>query len=505
MEIKERMKKLNTAYKNGKIKKETYEANIAKLEAELEELKRAEAEAARAKNLDMLDCPTCGAPNLKTAMFCNECGMETQPQEKKVLAEEAMDDLLDGILDKEITADKKIDDDLGLDSLDPMLDGEKDDDDLLLDDLFDSLVLKDEEIDCPLCGVKLPVGTEACPNCDAQMSGTGELIEEVAFDSLADSIEEGLAELEEMAEDIVLDETLEEGISELEELMDEPETAEPVTVRRPVTRRVVKPVKAAAKSKLKPKPEVEEDIGVTTPSGDITEEEVSKVHLVGMRVVDLVIMGTLAVLILVFIMFKLYYISNFNAASIGLFFGIAIGGIATTFLLFRISTSAVAEGDKLLKGGKYQEALAYYEKAIKLSSKPATAWTSRGVAQKRLGDFEGALRSHNTALKLNPKNEIAWCNKGDLMFRLNKYNEALECYENALDLNSRYAIAWNNKGTTLARLRRYDEAKICQDMATRLRPKYAAAWVNKGEILAKMGKRNEAIACYKRAKKLVAA
>ena len=120
MEVEKRMKKLETAYKNGKIKKEIYEANIAKMKTELEELKRAEAEEAKANNQEMVNCPTCGAPNLKTDEFCNECGMETQPQEKKAEAEEAMDELLDGILQTEIAADKKVDDQLDLDSQGPV-------------------------------------------------------------------------------------------------------------------------------------------------------------------------------------------------------------------------------------------------------------------------------------------------------------------------------------------------------------------------------------------------
>ncbi len=527
MEVEERLTKLKQAYANGKVRKEIYDENLAKLEAELAQLKKAEIEAAKEKQLDMVDCSVCGAPNLKSAIFCNECGMETGVKsEESIKKEEGMDDLLEDILQSEIIEDKKVDASLGLVSQSPVAEGE-DEDDLLLDDLFDSLVLKEEEIECPLCGTSLPMGTQLCPNCDAQMTETGELVEEISFESLADSIEDGLSELEDMAEDLALDDEVGEELDDLSDIMGSVDTeipqAEKVAIAEPApepvtpkpmakTKRVVKSKSVAkTKSAAKPKPAVqkseptpiEEDIDVVP--GDIDEEKVSKLHLIGMRVIDLIVIITLIGLIGVFLGFKLYYIENFNSMSTGLFFGVALGGMLATFILFRMNTSAVAEGDRLFKAGKYEEALGYYERACKLSNKPATAWTSKGVTLKRLGDHGGALRSHNIAIKLNPKNEIAWSNKGDLLFRLNKHDEALECYENALDLNSRYAIAWNNKGTTLARMGRYEEAKVCQDMATRLRPRYAAAWVNKGEILANLGRRDEAIVCYKRAKKLIAA
>ena len=71
----------------------------------------------------------------------------------------------------------------------------------------------------------------------------------------------------EMAEDIALDDTLEEGISELEEMVDEPEPAPkavPTTKPEPAARPKAKPAKAA-------EPELDEEIEITTPPGDITD------------------------------------------------------------------------------------------------------------------------------------------------------------------------------------------------------------------------------------------
>src|SRR5439155_970153 len=100
-----------------------------------------------------------------------------------------------------------------------------------------------------------------------------------------------------------------------------------------------------------------------------------------------------------------------------LFAAIAAGGMVAALLLFRISNSAAAQGDHLIKQGRYQEALAHYERAIRLVRRPSYAWTSRGVAMRYLGRLDEALRCHENAIRLDPENEVAWCNLGTVYFK----------------------------------------------------------------------------------------
>ena len=464
MKLEERIQKLKEAYANGKVSKEIYEANVAKIQAEIAAEKKAKAPAPAPKK-EIKDEDAILADLLK----------REPPAAKDVDL-----DLGLGLSDKKEPEDEELDDFLDSISKQKMDEPSEKDDDLLLDDLFDSLVLREEEFNCPLCGTGLPKSTLVCTNCNAHLTEEGELKKEVAIDSLAESIEEGLAELEDLAEEIISDEPAVEEVQ-----------PEPVPVLKPEAKPAVEEP-------------IDEDIDIPDKL-EITEESLPKMHLLGFRLIDLVVFGTVIALVVIFFLFGLHDTGNFNTFTGGMFFGIAIAGILVSFLLFRISTSAIAEGDRQFKAENYQQAMENYERAIRFSNKPASAWTSKGVAQKRLGDYGAALRSHNAALKLNPKNEIAWCNKGDLLFRLGRMELALECYDNAIDINPRYAIAWNNKGTTLAKLERFEKAKKCQDIATRLKPRYAAAWVNKGEIYARLGNRDEAIICYQKARKLVGA
>lgn len=222
------------------------------------------------------------------------------------------------------------------------------------------------------------------------------------------------------------------------------------------------------------------------------------------RFVDLVIFGTVGGLIAIFVLFKLYTWPALTESPmpLALFFGTAAGGMGFGYVLFLRSSSAMAEGDRLLKAGRFEEAILHYDRAIRLSHRPSDAYTSRGIAFKRLGRNQEALQDQQKAVKIDPDNEIAWCNLGDLYFRIEDFEGALDAYDRALQIRPRYAIAWNNKGAALARTERFEEARVCHDRAVGLAPKYVAAWLNRGEVLARLGDRAEAQKCLERARAL---
>jgi regulator of sirC expression with transglutaminase-like and TPR domain/ribosomal protein L40E len=243
---------------------------------------------------------------------------------------------------------------------------------------------------------------------------------------------------------------------------------------------------------------------VESPAMAVSEGEASKVSALSGRLIDLVVLGTTLGLVGVFVVFGMWSWAAVarNPASVVAFLLVALGGFGAGIVLFRLSTSAIAQGDRLVKEGRYEESIALYDRAIRMGSRPATAWTSKGVAYKRLGRLDEAIRCHNAALKLNPKNEIAWCNKGDILFRAGRLEKAIECFDRAIEVRPRYAIAWNNKGAALAKMGRFEEARACHDKAVELKPRYVAAWLNRGEVLARLGDRDEAQRCLDRAKAL---
>ena len=323
----------------------------------------------------------------------------------------------------------------------------------IVDELLDSLLIEEEpteHFDCPLCGTKSPLDARSCPKCGATF---GEV---------------------------------QEGGEPTTEVPPPPEVeAAPSRPARPVA----------------PPIEDEETVPVA-----VTEDP-SALRVRSGKLIDIVVFGTIGALVLVFVVFQMYRWSTIsgNPLSLLVFGAVAIGGMAGGFVLFRISTSSIVQGDRFVKDGRYEDALYHYDRAIRTGSKPASAWTSKGVALKRLGRLDEALRCHNIALKVDPENEIAWCNKGDIYFRAGEMTKAIECYDKAIEIRPRYAIAWNNKGAALARDARFEEARRCQDEAVKLKPRYVAAWLNRGEVLARLGLRDEAERCLERARALGAA
>lgn len=183
--------------------------------------------------------------------------------------------------------------------------------------------------------------------------------------------------------------------------------------------------------------------------------------------------------------------------------------------------------------GRYQDALACYDRALALNSRDDLTWVHRGTVLEALGRTEDALaccdhalalnaqsepalvakammlgvlgqieeaRAYcDRALKINPRNEPAWINMGVALDALNRGMEALSCYNNALTLNPRNAEAWFNAGVVLGEMGRHVEALGCCERALALNPRNEPAWVNRGLTLAELQRPEEALACFEQA------
>jgi len=151
------------------------------------------------------------------------------------------------------------------------------------------------------------------------------------------------------------------------------------------------------------------------------------------------------------------------------------------------------------EGGRHEEALAAFDKALALKPDNAFAWNNRGSTLRNLGRYEEALAAFDKALALKPDNAFAWNNRGSTLRNLGRYEEALAANDNALALKPDHASAWNNRGNTLNDLGRYEEALAACDKALVLKPDNAIAWNNRGNALDGLGRYEEALAAYDKA------
>ena len=353
-------------------------------------------------------------------------------------------------------------------------------------------------VSCPVCGAVNPAGERECGAC-------GFALAEAASPGRVDSLLEDLPDLangapvEAVPPDLSADEPDDVDQEVAEQLFDSL-----LVEMQPSATAEAQAIRSRAALSIAAEPSREEVAPIERIPVLATPEDTEgrKLERLSGRMFDFVTFGCLGGLLAVFVGFRMYanLFDPRNLLPIALFAAVAVGGMAAGLVLFHLSNSEVAQGDRLVKAGRYQDALSHYDRAIRMVRRPSYAWTSRGVATKYLGRLEEALRCHENAIRLDPENEVAWCNLGTVYFKRGELGKALECYEKAIKIRPRYAIAWNNKGVVLARMNRCEDADVCHAKATKLRPEYVAAWLNRSEVLARLGAREEAQACLEKAR-----
>lgn len=145
------------------------------------------------------------------------------------------------------------------------------------------------------------------------------------------------------------------------------------------------------------------------------------------------------------------------------------------------------EANNLSKGGSYEEAIVYYDKAIKINQSYAEAWNGKGLALAYQKNYEEALACYEKATDINPLYADAWNNKGWSLEELIKYEEAIQCYDEAIKINSNHYEAWNNKGISLFYLKRYDDAIKCYNRAAELKSDWGDPYWNLAKLYNAIG------------------
>jgi tetratricopeptide (TPR) repeat protein len=123
----------------------------------------------------------------------------------------------------------------------------------------------------------------------------------------------------------------------------------------------------------------------------------------------------------------------------------------------------------LLKLQKYAGALECYDRVVgKVNDK--ILWNDRGVTLSNLGRYDEALANYDNALKLDPYDEISLNNKGLALYSLGKHSEAVNYFDRILVLNPNVRHVIINKYLALSKMGNKSDAEKCYDRARRIRP-----------------------------------
>jgi tetratricopeptide (TPR) repeat protein len=158
--------------------------------------------------------------------------------------------------------------------------------------------------------------------------------------------------------------------------------------------------------------------------------------------------------------------------------------------------------------GRNDDALKYYESAIKIDPENKLALINKANALVKLnrtdeatGAYQEALNITNKNLEDDPENSNLWAEKGLLLHNVGNSEEAVKAFANATRIDPMDETSWKMMGVLLAsELHRYDEAALAFDGALQANPEDGQVWTLKADALKALGKSAEAKAAYARAR-----
>lgn len=119
---------------------------------------------------------------------------------------------------------------------------------------------------------------------------------------------------------------------------------------------------------------------------------------------------------------------------------------------------AFQNGNELLKQKSFTEAVAQYNRLLKIDSNYFQAWTNRGYALAGLEKYEAMRESCSTATIVEPTAVYAWNCQGEALHNLQRYSEAIAAFDRANALDRTNPIFLINKSESLNAQGKHEES-----------------------------------------------
>jgi tetratricopeptide (TPR) repeat protein len=129
-------------------------------------------------------------------------------------------------------------------------------------------------------------------------------------------------------------------------------------------------------------------------------------------------------------------------------------------------------GLKQVSAGEYTEAIASWDKALKINANLPEAWHNRGSALGRLGNYEAAIKSFQSALAIDPDNYQAWNDRAHALYQLENWTGAIESWSQAIKIMPGNHLFWYNRGCALEQISQWSEAIASYEKALEIKPDF---------------------------------
>ena len=150
------------------------------------------------------------------------------------------------------------------------------------------------------------------------------------------------------------------------------------------------------------------------------------------------------------------------------------------------------EGTAALMRGKFDQAIASFDEALKEPNVPtarlASIHSDRGVAYWRLKKPDQALKDFNQSIELFNGSPATFNNRANVLMDLGRYEEALADLNRAIALAPAYGAAYNNRGNADFQLGRYDAALDDFRRAAELMPTNAVPYNGRAQTQEMLGR-----------------
>ncbi len=152
--------------------------------------------------------------------------------------------------------------------------------------------------------------------------------------------------------------------------------------------------------------------------------------------------------------------------------------------------------------GRYDDAIAAYQRASALDPKFAAPHNGLGNVYRDLGRHDDAIAAFQRAIELDPKFAYPHNGLGNVYHDLGRHDEAIAAFQRASELDPKEAAPHNGLGNVYDDLGRHDDAIAAYQRASELDPKNAAPHNGLGNVYGELGRHDEAIAAFQRASEL---
>lgn len=152
----------------------------------------------------------------------------------------------------------------------------------------------------------------------------------------------------------------------------------------------------------------------------------------------------------------------------------------------------IGRGNDLMSLGRYEEALADFDKAANLSPDNAWAWANKAVAQVWLRDFAGAKASLERAAKIDENNPVVLRGQGMIAQHEGDFPKAIAAFRRSLEKEPEFGYAHYSLAHILFNGGEYEEALAEVEQAIELSPGFVAQYPLHADVLMALKRKEDA-------------